>query len=59
MNAAQSTYRQNETNISTERLPKKRGIIDCEIIPIILAMAHNSEEPKLLMMSDNQTALEY
>jgi glutamine synthetase adenylyltransferase len=59
MNAAAVTYQQTETKITTERLPKKTGIIDCEIIAIILAIQHKSEEPKLLIMSDNQTALEY
>jgi hypothetical protein len=60
MNAAAITYRPNgETKQSSERLPKKRGIIDCEIIAMILAIEHNIEEPKILILSDNQTALEY
>jgi ribonuclease HI len=60
MNAAAITYRPNrETKQSTERVPKKRRIIDCEIIAMILAIEHNQEENKLLIMSDNQMALEY
>jgi hypothetical protein len=59
MNAAAVTFRQTEMKIATERLPRKRGLIDCEIVAIILAIENNSEEPKLLIMSDNQTALEY
>src|ERR1700710_1317494 len=53
------TYKKEGIRKNTERLPKKRGIIDCEITAIILAIEQNYKEPKLLIMSDNQTALEY
>ena len=59
MNAAAITYTKGGIRKRTERLPKKRGIIDCEITAIILSIEQNYKEPKLLIASDNQTALEY